>query len=148
MSNSTIYWRGWTENQLAAYQQNQGNTNHCAKYAAASALNLLYGSSISGEFLVTWLNSRLLKGTFRYTIAGNQHGSFVFQTANLVRRLAQRTNLNPAVRSGIGTIKSLIKSLQDGNSITVVSVTYFKGQENLLLLMVTRQHHPYPPQGG
>lgn len=132
MSSSTVYWRGWPESQLASYQQNQGSTNHCSKYAAAAALNMLYSSSLSGDSLVAWLKDRLFKGTLRYTILGNNHGSFVFQTANLIRRLARFNGLTPEVKSKIGNIQSLKNSLQFGNSLTLVSITYFQGQEPVI----------------
>jgi len=110
MSDITIYWRGWTEKQLASYQQNQGSSNHCGKYAAASVLNLLYDTSLTGDSLVDWLNGRCLKGTPRYTIFGNNNGSFVFQAANLIRKLGQLNGLVPSVRSSRGTLKSLMKN--------------------------------------
>lgn len=132
MSDAIVYWRGWTENQLASYQQNQGSNNHCAKYAAVAALNMLYGTSLSGETLVSWVNDRLFKGTLRYTIFGNNHGSFVFQTANLLRRLAHLNGLTPLLRSKKGNFQSLKNSLQSGNSLTIVSVTYFQGQEPVI----------------
>jgi hypothetical protein len=33
MISEKQYWRGWTEIELAAYQQDQGSSNHCAKHA-------------------------------------------------------------------------------------------------------------------
>ena len=83
MSELVIYWRDWKERKLAAYQQDQGSTNHCAKYASVSAVNLLLGSSFDGSSLVSWLDNQFLSGSVRYTILGNHNGSLVFQTANL-----------------------------------------------------------------
>jgi hypothetical protein len=132
MSDITIYWRGWTEKQLASYQQNQGSSNHCGKYAAASVLNLLYGTSLTGGSLVDWLNGRCFKGTPRYTIFGNNNGSFVFQAANLIRKLGQLNGLVPSVRSSRGTLKSLMKNLQHGNSLSIISVTYIQNNEPVI----------------
>ena len=132
MSDITIYWRGWTEKQLAFYQQNQGSTNHCGKYAAASALNLLYGTSLTGDSLVDWVNGRYLKGTPLYTIFGNNNGSFVFQAANLTHRLGQLNGLAPEVRNRRGTLQTLKENLQHGNSLSVVSVTYFQNNEPVI----------------
>ena len=132
MSEQIVYWRGWTENQLAAYQQDQGSTNHCAKFAAASALNLLYGASLEGNSLVEWLSGRLFRGTLRYTIFGNNNGSFVFQTANLVRRLGQQNGLFPIVRSNIGMAETLKDIIKDGSSLAIVSVTYLQNQEPVI----------------
>jgi hypothetical protein len=132
MSDITIYWRGWSEKQLASYQQNQGSTNHCGKYAAASVLNLLYGTSLTGDSMVDWLNGRCLKGTPLYTIFGNNNGSFVFQAANLIRRLGQLNGLEPTVRSRKGTLKTLMENLQDRNSLSIVSVTYFQDNEPVI----------------
>jgi len=132
MSEQILYWRGWTENQLAAYQQDQGNTNHCAKFAAASALNMLYGSSLDGISFVEWLSGRFLSGTLRYTIFGNNNGSFVFQTANLVRILGKQNGLFPIVLSKIGQSETLKDFIKDGSSLTIVSVTYLQDQEPVI----------------
>ncbi|MGB2964680.1 MAG: hypothetical protein WBB69_11915 [Anaerolineales bacterium] len=132
MSDITVYWRGWTEKQLAAYQQNQGSTNHCGKYAAASALNMLFDTSLAGKSLVAWLEERPLKGTALYTIFGNHNGSFVFQTANLIRKLSQLNGLAPSLKVSRGTIQTLKDTLQLGNKLVLVSVTYFQGQEPLI----------------
>ena len=134
MSDITIYWRGWTEKQLAFYQQNQGSTNHCGKYAAASALNLLYGTSLAGDSLVNWVNERPLKGTPLYTIFGNNNGSFVFQAANLIRKLGQLNGLVPEVRSRRGRFQTLKENLLQGNSLSMVSVTYFQNNEPIIAL--------------
>ncbi len=134
MPDITVYWRGWPENQLASFQQNQGNTNHCAKYAAAAALNMLYGTSLTGNSLVDWVNGRSLKGTPLYTIFGNNNGSFVFQAANLIRRLGQLNGLVPEVRSRRGTLRTLKENLQHGNSLSIVSVTYFQNNEPVIAL--------------
>lgn len=125
----SLYWRGWSEAQLAAYQQDQGQSNHCAKYAAASALNLLYGTALSGASLVSWVNSRILRGTGRYTILGNHNGSLVYQTANLLREMARQHGLQPLIRTGFGTGPDLKSRLADGSRLTLVSVTYFQGEE-------------------
>jgi hypothetical protein len=132
MSKISRYWRGWPEGQLASFQGDQGKTNHCAKYAAASTLNLLYGTSLSGEGLVIWIESKILKGTGLYTILGNHNGSLVYQTANLIRRLALQNDLNPRVRSGFGTLSDLRDRLLDGSTLTLISVTYFQGQEPII----------------
>jgi hypothetical protein len=132
MTEITIYWRGWAERLLASYQQDQGNTNHCAKYAAASALNMLYGTSLSGQVLVDWLNDRFLKGTLRYTIWGNNHGSLVFQTANLIRTFGHQNHLLPKVQSRIITREKIKERLQDNNTLVLVTLTYFKGREPII----------------
>jgi len=132
MSDIMVYWRGWTEKQLAAYQQNQGSSNHCGKYAAASALNMLYDTSLTGESLVTWLEGRPLKGTALYTIFGNNNGSFVYQAANLIRKLGQLNGLTPALKVSRGTIQTLKDTLQYGNKLVLVSITYFQGNEPLI----------------
>jgi len=132
MSELITYWRGWTESQLAAYQQDQGSTNHCAKFAAASALNLLYGASLDGNSLVKWLSDRFFKGTLRYTIFGNNNGSFIFQTTNLVRRLGQQNGLFPIVQSRIGKTDTLKDIIKDGSSLAIVSVTYLQDQEPVI----------------
>ena len=132
MSEFAIYWRGWEEGKLAAYQQDQGSTNHCAKYASATAVNLLLGSSIEGSSLVTWLDGRLLKGSGRYTLFGNNNGSLVFQTANLVRRLGLLHGIPLQVRIKRGKVPDLIESLKDGGAINMVSITYFQGEEPLI----------------
>ena len=129
MSELTVYWRGWSEKQLASYQQNQGNSNHCAKYAAATALNLLYGKTLAGDSLVSWLDHQLFKGTLRYTILGNQNGSFVYQAANLTRVFAGVHGLSPEVKIGRGTPQILQTILLDGNSLVLVSMTYFQDRE-------------------
>jgi hypothetical protein len=128
-SDLTIYWRDWPETTLADYQQDQGKTNHCAKYAAASVLNLLYGSSLTGDSLVNWVNSRKLKGTGIYTIWGNNHGSLVFQTANLIRKLGRLNSLHPKIRCGFGTLGDLKSRLHEINTLCLVSITYFQGHE-------------------
>jgi hypothetical protein len=132
MSQTTFYWRGLTESQLAKYQQNQGSSNHCAKYAAATSLNMLYGTSLSGDSLVSWLDARVLKGTGRYTIFGNINGSLVFQTANLVRKLAGQNYLQPEIRCGFGSAADLKKRLLNGNLLTMVTLTYFQGSEPVI----------------
>jgi hypothetical protein len=126
------YWRGWTEKKLASYQQDQGSSNHCAKYAAASCLNLLYGTTLQGESLVSWLDARPLKGTGRYTILGNNSGSLVYQTANLVRTLAHQQALFPQVRARVGSISSLLADLDAGNLLSLVSLTYVQGNEPVI----------------
>jgi len=132
MSELSLYWRGWSEGQLASFQLDQGKTNHCAKYAAASALNLLYGTALSGEGLVTWIGSKMLRGTGLYSILGNHDGSLVYQTANLIRKLALQNDLKPRVRSGFGTLIDLRDRLLDGNSLILISITYFQGQEPVI----------------
>jgi hypothetical protein len=132
MPEISRYWRGWTEKQLAGFQQNQGSTNHCAKYAAASTLNLLYGSDLVGEYLISWLDTRPFKGTGLYTIFGNNYGSLVFQTANLIRKLAHSQGLDPKLKCRVGSITDLQESLSVGNLLNVVSVSYFQGQEPVI----------------
>lgn len=132
MSEVPIYWRGWSESQLAAYQQDQGSTNHCAKYAAAAAYNLLYETALSGDILVSWLNTLPLRGTFRYTIFGNRNGSLVFQTANLVRKLGRLQDKKPEIKCRLGRVETLQSSLMDGGSLTLVSVTYLQGKEPVI----------------
>jgi hypothetical protein len=132
MTGMTIHWRGLSEAQLAAYQQDQGNTNHCAKFASASAINLLRGSSLLGSSLVSWLETRLMRGSGRYTIFGNHNGSLVFQTANLVRRLGNMNNIPLQVRIKKGQEQDLLDALQDGGVVALVSVTYFQGEEPLI----------------
>jgi hypothetical protein len=126
------YWRGWTEKKLASYQQDQGSSNHCAKYAAASCLNLLYGTNLQGESLVSWLDTRPLRGTGRYTILGNNNGSLVFQAANLVRTLARQQGLSPEVWARVGRASSLLEILDAGNLLALVSLTYFQGHEPVI----------------
>ena len=132
MPEGSTYWRDWPESQLASYQQDQGSSNHCAKYAAASALNLLYGTSLLGSSLVDWMDSRFLKGTGIYSILGNHNGSLVFQTANLIRRLAGQVGLMPDVRCGFGTHTDIRKQLKYDWSLTIVTVTYFQGSEPII----------------
>lgn len=132
MSEHVIYWRGWEEGVLAAYQQDQGSTNHCAKYAAATAANLLLGTSFDGRSLVSWLDDRLLKGSVRYTIFGNHNGSLIFQTANLVKRLGLLNGITFEARIKRGKVTDLLNALKDGGAICLVSVTYFKGEEPLI----------------
>ena len=132
MPEQIIYWRGWEESALAAYQQDQGSSNHCAKYAAATAANLLLGTSYDGSSLVSWLDDRLLKGSFRYTIFGNHNGSLVFQTANLVKRMGLLNGITFEIGIKRGKVPDLINTLKDGGAVTLVSVTYFKGEEPLI----------------
>jgi hypothetical protein len=132
MPGSPLYWRGWTEKQLASYQQDQRDSNHCAKFAAASSLNMLYGTMLQGEMLVSWLNARPLKGTGWYTILGNNNGSLVFQTANLVNKLAQFQEFNAKVFLRRSTQKRLVGYLKDGNTLSLVSITYFQDHEPLI----------------
>jgi hypothetical protein len=132
MSGSSLYWRDWTESHLARYQQDQGSSNHCAKYAAAIGLNLLFGTALSGDSLVDWLDTRFLRGTGVYTILGNHNGSLVFQTANLVRRLAVQNNLRPVVSCGFGTLADIRTRLKNNNLLTIVTLTYFQGKEPII----------------
>lgn len=129
MSELVIYWRDWEERTLAAYQQDQGSSNHCAKFASASAVNLLLGSSFDGSSLVSWLDNRFLRGCGIYTILGNQNGSLVFQTANLVKRLSILNGIDLEVHIKRGKVPELLNILQDGATVSLVSVTYFKGEE-------------------
>lgn len=132
MTVNSVYWRDWPENRLAQYQQDQGSSNHCAKYAAASGLNLLYGTALSGDSLVGWLDTRFLKGTGFYSILGNHNGSLVFQTANLIRRLASQNGLQPVVRCGFGTLTDIRERLRNNNQLTIVTLTYFQGAEPVI----------------
>jgi len=132
MSEYEIYWRGWEEGDLAAYQQDQGSTNHCAKYAVATAANLLLGTPFDGSSLVSWLDNRFLRGSGRYTIFGNNNGSFVFQTANLVKSLGLLYGVALEVRTKRGKVPDLLNALKDGGATCLVSVTYFKGAEPLI----------------
>ncbi|HDD55684.1 MAG TPA: hypothetical protein ENG59_05540 [Chloroflexi bacterium] len=132
MSEIPLFWRSWSEEQLAAYQQDQGTSNHCAKYAAASALNILFGIVLTGADLTDWVESRPLKGTGRYTIFGNHNGSLVFQTANLVRELGRQAGLPILVKSKIGQVPDLLEGLADENSLALVTLTYFKEKEPVI----------------
>lgn len=129
MIERPLYWRGKEENVLASYQQDQGSSNHCAKYAAAAAVNLLTGLDIEGEMLVNWLEKRFLKGTPRYTILGNHNGSLVFQTANQIRWLGVRHGLPLEIKLRRGKVDDLQHALMEGGSVTLVSITYFQGEE-------------------
>lgn len=131
MSN-IIYWRGWNEDQLAAYQGNQGSSNHCAKYAAASGLNMLFGIVLEGADLVDWIESRPLKGTGRYTIFGNNNGSLVCQTASLVRELGHQAGLPIRVSSRRVDISALLEYLRDDAVLTLITLTYLKGEEPVI----------------
>lgn len=124
MNTRAFYWRGWDENQLADYQQNQGQTNHCAKYAAAAALNMLYGTSIQGGEIVAWLETRFLDGTPRYTVFGNTFGSLVVQTAEIVRAAAALFNLSPQVSISRGSREDLLTTLDHRNQVEIISITY------------------------
>jgi len=150
MAGNSLYWRGWTESRLAHYQQDQGSSNHCAKYAAASALNLLYGTALSGESLVNWLDTRFLKGTGAYSILGNNNGSLVFQTANLIRKLAFQNDLLVAVRCGFGIQTDVRERLRNNNLLTIVTVTYFQGAEPIIAggTKTTSSLGPSPLIGG
>jgi hypothetical protein len=132
MADTVIYWRGWSEEQLASFQQNQGSSNHCAKYAAASALNMLFGVVLTGDDLVDWVETKPLKGTGRYTIFGNHNGSLVYQTANLVRVLGQQVGLPILVESRICRFPNLLESLRDEYVLNLVTLTYTKGQEPVI----------------
>lgn len=132
MPNITMYWRGWNESNLAAFQQDQGNSNHCAKFASASAVNLLTGSAIDGNSLVAWLENRLLQGSARYTIFGNDNGSLVFQTANQLRRTGSFAGIDLDIRIKRGKVPDLLDELKDGESVCLVTLTYFQGEEPLI----------------
>jgi hypothetical protein len=95
---------------------------------------MLYGTSLSGEMLVDWLDKRFLKGTPRYTIFGNNNGSFVFQSANMLRKLGQLNGLNPKVKIRRGDILTLRDNLRLGNVLSLISVTYFKDKEPVIAL--------------
>lgn len=129
MSELILYWRDWEERKLAAYQQDQGNSNHCAKYASATAVNLLVGSSFDGGSLVSWLEERPLGGSPWYTIFGNHNGSLVFQTANLIKRLGLLNGIRFEVCIKRGKVDDLLSALADGGTACIISVTYFKGEE-------------------
>mgnify|MGYP001064637286 FL=1 len=131
-SERALYWRGWSEGQLAAYQGDQGASNHCAKYTAASALNMLFGIVLTGEDLIDWVASRPLKGTGKYTILGNHNGSLVFQSANLVRELVRQAGLPIRVKSRRWRAPDLRKALQHDNLLTLVTLTYFQGSEPVI----------------
>jgi len=150
MPKKATYWRSWSEIRLASYQQDQGSSNHCAKYTAASALNLLYGTSLSGEGLIEWLDRRLLKGTGFYTIFGNHNGSLVFQTANLVKKLASQNSLNPEVRSGFAALADIKKRLSDNSLLSIITVTYFQGYEPIIAKGASTESSlgPSPILGG
>jgi len=132
MADNAIYWRGWEEGVLAAYQQDQGSTNHCAKYASASAVNLLVGSSFDGSSLVSGLDNQFLRGSGKYTILGNHNGSLVFQTANLVKQLGLLNGIDLEICLKRGKVPDLLDTLRDGVTVSLVSVTYFKGKEPLI----------------
>lgn len=132
MPDTSSYWRGWSEEQLAAFQQNQGSSNHCAKYAAASGLNMLFGVVLEGGDLVGWVESRPLRGTGRYTIFGSNNGSLVFQTANLVRALGRQAGLPIRVECRSSRLPDLLESLRDPNLVTLVSLTYWRGREPVI----------------
>jgi hypothetical protein len=132
MPGNALYWRDWSEAQLAAYQGDQGGSNHCAKFAAASALNLLYEKQVAGEDLVSWVEARPLKGTGRYTIYGNNNGSLVFQTANLLRQLASMLGISPRIQCQISDTSDLLTFLTQEHTLALVSLTYFQGNEPLI----------------
>jgi len=132
MPNMTMYWRGWNESNLAAFQQDQGNSNHCAKFASASAVNLLTDSDFDGSSLVAWLENRLFRGSARYTIFGNNYGSLVFQTANQLRRIGSLSGLDLSIRIKRGKVPDLLEVLKDGAAACLVTVTYFQGEEPLI----------------
>ena len=132
MMSDNVYWRGWSEGQLAAYHQNQGSSNHCAKYAAATALNMLFGIVLTGDDLVDWVESRPLKGTGKFTIFGNHNGSLVYQTANLVRELGRQAGLPIRVMGQIGRVSGLLESLRDDNVLPLVTLTYLMGEEPVI----------------
>ena len=132
MPGTALYWRDWSESQLASYQGDQGSSNHCAKFAAASALNLLYGTELNGGVLVSWIQDRPLKGIGRYTIIGNNNGSLVFQTANLLRQLARMGGVSPRVKCRRINLPGLLSILQKENTLVLVSLTYWQGKEPLI----------------
>ena len=127
-----VYWRGWSESRLASFQGDQGSSNHCAKFASSSCLNLLYGLNLEGGRLASWVEGRSLRGTGRFTIWGNHNGSLVYQTANLVRALARTAGLSPRVESSRMDAKTLVSQLRDRRSLALVSLTYLEGKEPLI----------------
>jgi hypothetical protein len=134
MPSKKVYWRGWSESELAAYQQDQGSSNHCAKYAAASGLNLLFGIVLTGDDLVDWVDSRPFKGTGKYTIWGNNNGSLVYQSAHLVRELGRQAGLPIQVTSQISRTPALLKILQQQNALCLLTLSYLKGEEPVISL--------------
>ncbi len=132
MTQPSVYWRGLEEKALAGYQQDQGRSNHCAKHAAASSINMLTGLDLDGVGMVRWLDDRVFKGTLRYTIFGNHNGSLVFQTANQIRWFSLQHQVPVQVKCRRGKKQDLIDSLKDGGAATLVSVTYFEGEEPLI----------------
>ncbi len=132
MPGNALYWRDWSEARLAAYQGDQGSSNHCAKFAAASALKLLYEIQVAGEDLVAWVQDRPLKGTGRFTIFGNNNGSLVFQTANLLRQLARMLGIIPRIQCRISDTSDLLALLTEANTLALISLTYFQGNEPLI----------------
>ena len=132
MPGNALYWRGWSESQLASFQGDQGDSNHCAKYAAASALDLLYSKRDDGRDLVSWVQNRPLRGTGRFTIFGNDNGSLVFQTANLVRQLARMRGITPQVNCRVNSLPDLLDLFNDEDSLALVSLTYRQGKEPLI----------------
>ncbi len=75
----SVYWRGKTEVDLAAYEQYQGMYNDCGPFSVAVAINMLTGSNLKGHDVaqmgdVGWLSpaggTRLWPGGA--TVPGNQ----------------------------------------------------------------------------
>jgi hypothetical protein len=132
MPGNALYWRDWSESRLASFQGDQGGSNHCAKYAAATALNLLYGTNLDGGDLVSWVQSRPLMGTGRYTIFANDNGSLVFQNANLLRQLARMNGISPRVSCRIARPSDLHSLFLEKNTLALVSLTYWQGKEPLI----------------
>jgi hypothetical protein len=93
---------------------------------------MLFGIVLSGDDLVEWVKSRPLKGTGKYTIFGNNNGSLVYQTANLVRELGHQAGLPIQVESQVGNALDLLEILQNENALTLVTLTYLGGDEPII----------------
>ena len=91
-----------------------------------------YGTTISGQVFVDWLSNRFLQGTLQYTIWGNNYGSLVFQTANLIRKFSRMNQLVPKVKSLISTKEKIKGILKDNNTLALVTMTYFLGREPVI----------------
>jgi WXG100 family type VII secretion target len=122
---STIYEEGYSITDLAGFQENQGMTNNCGEYAAAAALDMLFGGNrFTGADLTTFADAstNLLPWAGRRMF---QNGpTMPPQQANLINEYATANNLPVEATATTTDREGLIRMLETPDQTLMVTISY------------------------
>lgn len=121
----TIYEEGYSIADLAGFQEDQGSTNNCGEYAAAAALDMLFGGNqFTGTDLTTFADAstNLLPWFGRRMFPNGP--TMPPQQANLINDYAAANNLPVHATATTTDRAGLLQMLQQPDQTLMITISY------------------------